>query len=295
MPQLAYGEPDTTSPDPGLFGPASVTWRVHADPAVGVGGLRAILLQAMLPGPMIAAAASSDYRRDPWGRLARTAEYIGAITYGTTDEAERAAAMVRRLHARLGLDDPAWLLWVHAAFVDSLLDAYRRSGAPMTDAEADAYVHEQREAARLVGLDPAAVFGDAAGLRAYLGAIERDLLATEEALDFLRFAFVPPLPTTVRWLTPAAPGWAAIVSAAFALLPAPARGQLARGLAGEQIPLLGSPLGLTSRLIAASPLVSLQGTMALRSLRISLARLPAAVREGPHLRAARTRLALAEA
>lgn len=292
MPALAYGDPDSTSADPGLFGPDSVTWRIHADPAIGVGGLRAILLQTMLPGPMVAAAESSDYRRDPWGRLFRTAEYIGAITYGTSEEAERAAAMVRRLHARLGLDDPDWLLWVHAAFVDSLLGAYRRSGAPLAPGDADAYVREQVAAAELVGLSADAVFDDEAGLRAYMAGVEPQLRATAEAVDFVRFAFVPPMPTTVRWLTPAAGGWAAIIACAFGLLPRRVRGDLGRELASAGVPMIGAALAPAGRLLAAAPLADWQATLALRSLRVSLGRLPDSMREGPHLRAARTRLAL---
>jgi uncharacterized protein (DUF2236 family) len=292
MPALAYGTPDVTSDDPGLFGPGSVSWRVHADPVIGVGGLRAILLQTMLPGPMVAAATASDYRRDPWGRLARTAEYIGAITYGTTAEAEHAAAMVRALHARLGLDDPEWLLWVHAGFVDSLLDCHQRSGAPMTAAEADQYVAEQVAAAELVGLDPAGVFDDVAGLRDYLRMVQPTLVATEQAVDFVRFALVPPMPTKVRWLTPAAPGWTTLMSTAFALLPARVRGALAQGLASEGVPLLGGLLGPAGRFVAAGPLIDVQATMTLRTMRLSLSRVPASVREGPHLKAARERLGL---
>jgi uncharacterized protein (DUF2236 family) len=292
VPELAYGQPDTTSSDPGLFGPASISWRVHSDPVIGVGGVRAILLQTMLPGPMIAAAESSDYRRDPWGRLARTAEYIGAITYGTTDEAERAAGMVRRLHQRLGLDDPEWLLWVHAGFVDSLLGCYRRSGAPMSAAEADQYVAEQRIAAELVGLNPADVFADVASLKMYLLEVEPSLIATDEAVDFVRFALVPPMPTKVRWLTPAAPGWATIVSTAFALLPARVRGALAAGLSSSGVPLVGGIFAPAGRLVAAGPMLDLQATVTLRTMRTALARLPQAVREGPHLSAARQRLDL---
>lgn len=292
MPALSYGTPDITSDDAGLFGPGSVSWRVHADPVIGVGGLRAILLQTMLPGPMVAAATASDYRRDPWGRLARTAEYIGAITYGTTAEAEHAAAMVRGLHTRLGLDDPAWLLWVHAGFVDSLLDCYRRSGAPMTAGDADAYVCEQVTAARLIGLEPAGVFDDVASLHEYLRIVQPTLQATPQAVDFVRFALVPPMPAKVRWLTPAAPGWATLMGTAFALLPARVRGALAQGLSREGVPLLGGLLAPAGRLVAAGPLVDVQATMTLRAMRVSLARVPAEVREGPHLKAARERLGL---
>lgn len=289
-PRLAYGDPDTDSTDPGLFGPDSVSWRVHSDPAIGIGGLRAILLQAMHPGAMTAAAKTSDYRRDPWGRLARTAEYIGVITYGTTAEAERAAASVRAVHAHLKLDRPDWLLWVHAAFVESLLDAYRRSGAPLTSAEADQYVDEQREAARLIGLDPDDVFADVASLKAYVAAEEPHLRATPEAVDFVRFALVPPMPTKVRWLTPAAPGWATLMGAALALLPGNVRGELIAGLSEQGVPLAGGVLAPAGRFLASNRLADIQATLTLRGLRLALARVPESAREGPHLKAARERL-----
>jgi len=67
-------------PDPGLFGPDSVTWRVHADPVMvvaGVGGL----LQALHPLAMAGVSQHSNFRADPWGRLARTGEYVATVTY----------------------------------------------------------------------------------------------------------------------------------------------------------------------------------------------------------------------
>ncbi|GGW39547.1 hypothetical protein GCM10010381_25320 [Streptomyces xantholiticus] len=35
--------------DPGLFGPDSVTWNVHADPVMWIAGVRALYLQALHP------------------------------------------------------------------------------------------------------------------------------------------------------------------------------------------------------------------------------------------------------
>jgi len=224
--------------------------------------------------------------------LARTAEYIGAITYGTSNEAERAAASVRAVHAHLGLDRPEWLLWVHAAFVESLLDSYRRSGAPMSDEDADRYVDEQREAARLIGLDPETVFNDVDGLREYITATEPELSATDEAVDFVRFALVPPMPTSVRWLTPAAPGWAVLMSTALALLPGRVRGELISALSRDGIPLAGGLLAPAGRLVASNRLADMQATLTLRGFRLALSRLPRNAREGPHLRAARARLQL---
>ena len=88
----------------GLFGPHSVTWRIHADPSGLLGGVRSLLLQALHPVAMAGMAAHSDYRVNPWGRLIRTIEYVGITTYGTADDANSAAARVREVHRRLGLD-----------------------------------------------------------------------------------------------------------------------------------------------------------------------------------------------
>jgi len=66
----------TLDADAGLFGPASVTWRIHGDPIMAVAGLRALLLQALHPIAMAGVAQHSSFRTDPWGRLTRTAEFI---------------------------------------------------------------------------------------------------------------------------------------------------------------------------------------------------------------------------
>ena len=49
----------TETDDLGLFGPDSVAWRVHADPAMVLGGLRALLLQTCHPVVMAGFAANS--------------------------------------------------------------------------------------------------------------------------------------------------------------------------------------------------------------------------------------------
>src|SRR3954468_20173116 len=89
------------APDPGLFGPDSVTWRIHADPVMALGGLRALLLQAVHPVAMAGVAGHSGFRDDPWGRFLRTANYVAVVSFGAVAEAERAAARVRGLHRRV--------------------------------------------------------------------------------------------------------------------------------------------------------------------------------------------------
>mgnify|MGYP003342378980 FL=1 len=152
-PELTFGEPNTNSNDVGYFGPGTITWRIHSDVMAVVGGVRALFLQALEPRAFGGVQAHSRYREEPFGRLLRTAEYIGVISFGTKEEADRAAAKVRAMHKVLKLDEPELLLWVHNGFTDSLLNIALRSGMKLTKEDQDKYVSEQLIAAKLVGLD----------------------------------------------------------------------------------------------------------------------------------------------
>ena len=216
--------------DPGLFGPDSVTWRINGDPISFVGGLRALLLQALHPLAMAGVEQHSNYRDDPWGRLSRTARYVSTATFGTTDEAMAAGARVRAVHAHVrGIDtetgqpyaagDPHLLAWVHNCTVDSMLGAYRRSGARLSTGEADAYVEEQTAMAGLVGLEAGAVPTTVAALGAYFTEVRPELLMTSAARGVARFGVAPPMPVWVQVATPARLAWAGVSSVAFGMLP----------------------------------------------------------------------------
>jgi uncharacterized protein (DUF2236 family) len=227
--------PPTCSDAEGLFGPQSVTWRIHGDPAMLLAGFRALALQAVHPLAMAGFNANSRFRDDPWGRLQRTGAWVGTVTYGTRSEAEAAGARLRALHARLRpgvepetgrpyrVDDPDLLLWVHCTEVESFLSTYRRSGGRLAPGEADQYVHEMRESARLVGLDPTTVPGDEAGLQEYYRQVRPELRVTHAARRNALWGFAPPMPWWVQLATPARPSWAALVGTATALLPRWAR------------------------------------------------------------------------
>ncbi|GGN39524.1 hypothetical protein GCM10012285_16560 [Streptomyces kronopolitis] len=235
--------------DPGLFGPRSVTWQLHGDPMMWIAGVRALYLQALHPRAVRGVVQNSDFRRDAWGRLLRTADFVGTVTYGTTEAAERAGARVRSIHRRLsaadpatgaryGVDAPDLLLWVHCAEVDSYLHVLRRSGCPVTDDLADAYLAEQRESARLVGLDPAAVPGDRSALAAYFARVRPELALTPEAREVDAFLRRPPTPAV---LVPArALLWQRVAGLAYGALPA-----YAHDLYGRPAP---PPAAVTRRL-----------------------------------------------
>ena len=89
------------SGDVGIFGPDSVAWRIHADPAMLIGGLRALLVQALEPRAMAAVDQHGKFREDPWGRLERTTNFVLTTTYGDTAAAEAAAARVRKVHEHI--------------------------------------------------------------------------------------------------------------------------------------------------------------------------------------------------
>jgi uncharacterized protein (DUF2236 family) len=193
-----------TRVDVGLFGPDSVSWQLHAEPAMWLAGIRSLYLQALHPRTVAGVIQNSDFRNDPLGRLVRTANFVGTTTYCPTDEVERQAATVRRVHRdlravdqetgeRFRVDEPELLLWVHCAEVSSFLAVVRRGGFPLTAAHADRYLDEQRRSAALVGLDADEVPGSVAAMHGYLAARKPSLRRTDDADEIYDFLHRPPV------------------------------------------------------------------------------------------------------
>jgi len=213
----------------GPLGPDSVAWRVHADPAMFVGGLRALLVQTLHPLAMAGVADHSDYRHDPFGRLHRTSAFVGNTTYGSWEQALGAVAVVRRVHVHVrgtapdgrpyAASDPHLISWVHIAEIDSFLRAYQRYGAkPLTPDEADQYVAELAMVAEL--LDAETVPRSVADLRALLEEFRPELKVGDQARDALRFLMWPPVPMAMRGV------YGLVAAAAVGLLPGFARRDL---------------------------------------------------------------------
>ena len=210
------------SGDVGLFGPTSVTWRVHADSSMLIGGIRALLLQTMHPLAMAGVADHSAYRTDPTGRLWRTASFVGTTTFGTTDEAHHAVKIVKNVHKRVvgqapdgqpyAANDPHLMAWVHHTLVESFLVSYQRYGSTDLSADdADRYVAEQARLADVMGVEsPARSVGE---LRAAMSTIRAELKAGAQARNAIRFLLVPPLPLAARG------PYAVLCAAAVGLLP----------------------------------------------------------------------------
>ncbi|MGY4525611.1 oxygenase MpaB family protein [Pseudomonas sp. TE21394] len=153
---LALGQLDLESPkgDPGLFGPHSISWRVHGDfPSMLVGGISALMLQLLHPLALAGVWDHSNFREDLLGRLRRTSQFISGTTFGATRDAEWLIEKVRTIHLQVtgtapdgrsyAASDPDLLTWVHVAEVSSFLNAHLRYCNPqLAAAEQDAYYAE---------------------------------------------------------------------------------------------------------------------------------------------------------
>jgi uncharacterized protein (DUF2236 family) len=283
--------------DVGLFGPHSVTWKLHNEPILLLGGLRSLYLQALHPRAVAGVAQNSTFRSDPWGRLNRTSEFVGTVIYGSTAEVEAAASRLRRMHARMSavdpatgerfrIDEPDLLRWVHVTEVESFLTTARRAGLRLTDDEVDRYYTEQLRAAELIGLDPSTVPATAAEVAAYYDRIRPELGMTRDAAETALFLTVPPVPQ--NWgnaplrlgLTLGPTRWAyfGVAGTAIALLP-----PWARRLYGG--------LGLPTTDVSAD--LSVRGMRLL--LATVLATVPKRYRTAPMRQAALQRAGLADA
>ena len=269
--------------DVGLFGPDSVTWRVHAEPVLWFAGLRALYLQALHPRVVEGVVQNSNYRDDAWGRLFRTANYVGAVVYGSTAEAHRAAAKVRGIHRRLRardpdtgevyrVDEPDLLLWVHVTEVESFASTARRAGCPLSDADVDAYYAEQVRAAELMGLDPATVPDSAESVDAYYRSARPQLRLGDGAKQTAKFLVAPPLPWGLGW-TPVRGVWLGVSGLGFSLLPRWAR-RIYR--------------------MPGLPTTDMTATLTLRGLRAAIETLPDRVTRGPIYAEAMARAATAQ-
>jgi uncharacterized protein (DUF2236 family) len=270
--------------DWGLFGPDSITWRVHAEPILWFAGYRALLLQSLHPRALAGVLQNSNFREDPWGRLVRTARFYGEVIYGSTEQAQKAGNRVRRLHARLGgtdpdtgaafrIDEPELLRWIYVTATESFCHTAQRAGLGLSPAEVDGYYDEQRTVATMVGLDRSDVPGTAAEVEDFYASIRPALRADADARSVVRFLAMPTFPWGLGW-TPVRPLWVGVSAYAFSLLPSWARR------------LYGLP-GLPTTDLAAS--------LTSRALRSAIRAVPQRVIEGPVYRAAMARAARSRA
>jgi len=204
-----------------------------------VGGMRALMIQALHPLAMAGVAQHSDYERRSLSRLRRTAYYVTATTFGDTATAHAAAERVKRVHRRVrGVDpvtgkpysaaDPDLQIWVHCTEWHSFLAAYRVYGPELSPAQQDQYLAEGVVIGSLLGTPPERIPASVAEYRDYFASVRPQLCVSEAARKAIRFVQTPPVQLENVHLQPT---MRVLGSAAVALLP----GYL-RELAGLQRP-----------------------------------------------------------
>jgi uncharacterized protein (DUF2236 family) len=151
--------------DAGFYGPDSDVWKVHGSLATLVGGVRALLMQAAYPAALAGVSQHSAYDTDPLGRLERTTRWLTITSFGSTEAIAKEARRVNALHAHVQgqytdaehqiqnyqASQSRHLLWVHCAFTDSFLVAYRELGRD-ANRSVENYVKEWARSAEPLGL-----------------------------------------------------------------------------------------------------------------------------------------------
>jgi uncharacterized protein (DUF2236 family) len=192
--------------------------RVHRERVIALSGPRALLMQAAHPLAVAGLLAHSTALDEPYNRLARTAQVMHAIGFGTRAEANEAARRVRAMHAKVRgrlrqpvgrfpagteyrADDPELLMWVLFTLVDSGLVVYRTYVGGMSRDDEAGYWKDFRTVGRLFGLRADEMPRTLAGLDDYRRSmLDGDtLVVTDWARERARAIVLdPPVPLSAR-------------------------------------------------------------------------------------------------
>ncbi|MBP5075092.1 DUF2236 domain-containing protein [Pseudomonas chlororaphis] len=204
---LSLGQLDLDNPkgDPGLFGPDAICWQVHGDfSSMLIGGISALLMQALHPLALAGVWDHSNFREDMIGRLRRTAQFISGTTFGSRQDAEWLIDKVRTIHLQIvghapdgrpyAASDPQLLTWVHVAEVSSFLAAHLRYRNPqLSPAEQDRYYGEVALIAERLGASD--VPRSRRAVADYLARMRPQLLCDERSHEVLRLLLAAPAPS----------------------------------------------------------------------------------------------------
>jgi uncharacterized protein (DUF2236 family) len=159
----------TSEPLAGIFGPASITWRVSRESVLFLGAGRALLLQLAHPWVANAIAEHSRTLLDRIGRFHRTFDVTFTMIFGTLDQAVGAALRLHRRHAAIcgvlpsaigtfaegstyRANEVSALRWVHSTLTETTIMVHDLILPPLTADERDRLYAESRVYAALFGI-----------------------------------------------------------------------------------------------------------------------------------------------
>src|SRR5687767_5234453 len=205
-------------PSPGYFTDDSMLRLIHRERAVALSGPRALLMQAAHPLAVSGLLAHSTAMDEPYERLARTAEVMSTIGFGSREDADRITERVRAMHRRVRgrikeatgafpagteyrADQPDLLMWVLFTLVDSGIVVYQLYVDKLGDEEQALYWEDYKVVGELFGLRRRDMPDTLADLREY----KREMLAgdTLHVSDWARdrarsIVLEPPIPWVAR-------------------------------------------------------------------------------------------------
>ena len=216
---LLTGDPDGVPPwlgvvaageGAGLYLPTDAPWVAHSDLATLVGGIRALLMQALHPGSLAGVRSHSRYKDDPLGRLSGTIRWLTVTTYGSHEAIANEASRVNRMHDRVKGEyqnakkettsyraaDPNLLLWVHIAFMDSFLRSHQIFSKRPLPGGADAYIRLWSKSVEPLGLTNVPM--SEAELITTVARYRAALTVTDETRETIQWIKNPPLPATSK-------------------------------------------------------------------------------------------------
>jgi uncharacterized protein (DUF2236 family) len=197
----------------------SLARRVHGERAVGLlYGQRALLIGALEPLTYTGTMLSTGSGNRPFQRLARTAKIQETVLLGTRTEADKALAVVRRLHERVNGElsevagvhaagtpysafDPKLMLWTLAVIADSGRAMYESLVRPLSEVEREELWQDYARFGELFGLPSGEVPASYREFSAWwAGRLSSpDLQATPHGLAMAPLvAFEQPVPTPAR-------------------------------------------------------------------------------------------------
>ena len=197
--QLELIRARTVSPLAGVFGPASMTWRMNREAILFLAAGRALLLQLAHPWVAAAVADHSKALTDPIARFHRTFKVVFTMVFGTVDQAFAAARSLHRRHEAITgvlpeavgpfeagssyrANNISALRWVYATLSDSALAAHELILGRLDPADRARLYSESQLFAAMFGIPRHLLPADHTDLTLYVRAMcDSDMLTVSAA------------------------------------------------------------------------------------------------------------------